>query len=721
MHRKKRMTAQFFLTHFALMIPILLTSFLVANVTFYEMLEVEDKTVQRQFENAGTEFMTKYYSYRDESILMENRAELLPGKMIDNPIEAYKGIETLKLKKYFDDRISNVFITYGTGEVYSPTGVASKEVYFSAVLGCLEESVERGIQAMESGENALTFLFRNAADGYLLYSYATNRAGENGASVNFLVSFDRLDEYFTPQYPYQYYELEMKDGSRLVLGSDETGDILVLSEEEWEQLEGRNGFAMLEEVVDDPGITIRLYYDRMSFPMVEWLRRVHVVNIVLIALGVVLSACLSWMFSRKRSDEIISLENVAKGDFEQKLPIRNVYSSLQNLILHGRNEAQELEKSVVEHKSRLQDKIAYMIFGGLFPDSENVNLAFRELNFEGCPDRFFVGAISSATPISDSQLPLILQNCLWMQMKHGDQRIALFLYELEMDDESRLQRIKVAENIRSALHQQGIRKVRIGMSQVYVNSLLIDYARVEAVRMLDEILSGRQNDFCACWDNAQQEIFAVLSDYEEIRMFQSAMKDSDYEEALRCFRQLLYNSSAKECTQQNKIYLRYEILQCIVQYLKEEKTVEKAMLLKECINTDVSAEREFTKTVTNVLHQCLTRKEDDSFTKMLNFIQNNYQNSNLTYEEVAAAGGISKTYISKIFRAKLNMSYIEYLTLVRLEKACMLLRTTDSDVNEIAGLVGYTNPTTFRRAFKDKYGISVTDYRRKEHGYRENE
>lgn len=721
MHRKKRMTAQFFLTHFVLMIPMLLTSILVTNVTFYEMLEIEDKTVKHQFENAGTEFMTKYYSYRDESILMENRAELLPGKMLDNPIEAYKGIEILKLKKYFDDRISNVFISYGTADVYSPTGVASKEVFFTAVLGCLGESVERGIQAIESGEDALTFLFRNAADGYLLYSYETSRADENGASVNFLVSFEKLDEFFTPQYPYQYYELEMKDGSSLVLGSDESGDILVLTEAEWEQLEGRDGYAMLEEVVDDPGITIRLYYDRMSFPMVEWLRRVHVVNIVLIALGVVLSACLSWMFSRKRSDEIISLENVAKGDFEQKLPIRNVYSSLQNLILHGRNEAQELEKSVVEHKSRLQDKIAYMIFGGLFPDSENVNLAFRELNFEGCPDRFFVGAISSATPISDSQLPLILQNCLWMQMKHGDQRIALFLYELEMDDESRLQRIKVAENIRSALHQQGIRKVRIGMSQVYVNSLLIDYARVEAVRMLDEILSGRQNDFCACWDNAQQEIFAVLSDYEEIRMFQSAMKDSDYEEALRCFRQLLYNSSAKECTQQNKIYLRYEILQCIVQYLKEEKTVEKAMLLKECINTDVSAEREFTKTVTNVLHQCLTRKEDDSFTKMLNFIQNNYQNSNLTYEEVAAAGGISKTYISKIFRAKLNMSYIEYLTLVRLEKACMLLRTTDSDVNEIAGLVGYTNPTTFRRAFKDKYGISVTDYRRKEHGYRENE
>lgn len=410
-----------------------------------------------------------------------------------------------------------------------------------------------------------------------------------------------------------------------------------------------------------------------------------------------------------------------RGDSEQKLPIRNVYSSLQNLILHGLNEAQKLEKSVVEHKSKLQERNAYMIFCGLFPDSEKVNIAFRELNFEGCPDKFFVGAISTATPFSESQLPPILQKCLWMHAEYGEQRIVLFLYELEVDDESHLQRIKIAENIRSALHQQGIRKVRVGMSRVYMNSLLIDYARVEAVRMLDEILSGKHNDFCACWDNMQQEIFAVLSDYEEIHRFQRAMKDADYDEALRCFRQLLYNSSAKECTMQNRIYLRYEILQCMVQYLKEEKTVEKAMLLKECINTDVSAEREFTKTVTNILHQCLNRKEDDSFTKMLNYVQNNYRNSNLTYEEVAAAGGISKTYISKIFRAKLDMSYIEYLTLVRLEKACVLLRTTDSDVNEIAKLVGYTNPITFRRAFKDKYGFSISDYRKREQKYRENE
>ena len=99
---------------------------------------------------------------------------------------------------------------------------------------------------------------------------------------------------------------------------------------------------------------------------------------------------------------------------------------------------------------------------------------------------------------------------------------------------------------------------------------------------------------------------------------------------------------------------------------------------------------------------------------MQEFIGNHYQNSELTYEEVAAAGGISKTYISKVFRAKLDMSYIEYLTAVRMDKACTLLRTTNINISEVAKMVGYANDSSFRRVFKECYGVSASDYRKRE-------
>lgn len=718
MNKETKLIIRFFLSHFAIIVPILLTSILAANVISYEVMKREDELAGYQLEDTRTELWDRYFSYSDESVLIASVVELSSNKMLDNPIEASDGIEILRLKNYFDDDIYSVFVYYGTDRLYSSTGVSSKEVYFSKNLGCDEESTDKGITMIESGESAATLLFKNQKDGYMLFSYDTNQ--RNDMSVNFLMSFEQLKKFIEPQFSNeQYYELEMRDGSRLVLGHDTDGKLIVLEEEAWKQLAKDGDCRMIESFLEEPGITIRLYYDKMSFNMSRWLNIVQIVNLLLIIFGVILSAILSWAFTKKRIKEITHLENVAKGEAAQALPVKNIYSGLQSIIVSGRQENRELEESIVRQKLELRDKIAYMIFSGLFSDSEKVHLAFQDLGFPGCPDRFFVGAISADTAIARVQLPSVLKECLWMQMEHRGQERVLFLCELKSEDDKQLQRKNMAENIRAQLHREEIRKVRIGMSQVFANPVLIDHARIEALRMLDDILAGKQKDFYACWENIQEQTFGVLVDDGALRMFDRALHEQDYDGAIKSFHQLRYNSLTKESTPQSRIYLRYVVLQCIVQYLNEDKTVEKAVLLKECINMDVTVEREFTKAVTNVLYQCLNRKEDDNFTKMLDFIQDNYQNSNLTFEEVAAVGGISKSYLSKLFRAKLDMSYIEYLILVRMDRACILLRTTDISVNEIAQMVGYANVPSFRRTFKDRYGVSASEYRKREREYQE--
>ena len=142
--------------------------------------------------------------------------------------------------------------------------------------------------------------------------------------------------------------------------------------------------------------------------------------------------------------------------------------------------------------------------------------------------------------------------------------------------------------------------------------------------------------------------------------------------------------------------------------------MENTALLKECLNIHVGDERAFSRSVRNVLKRCLVKKEQDHFSQMLDYIEKHYCRSDLAYEEVAKAGNVSKTYVSKIFRAKLGMSYIEYLTSVRMDRACGLLRTTDIQINDIVRMVGYENASSFRRCFKDRYGISAAEYRKRE-------
>lgn len=57
------------------------------------------------------------------------------------------------------------------------------------------------------------------------------------------------------------------------------------------------------------------------------------------------------------------------------------------------------------------------------------------------------------------------------------------------------------------------------------------------------------------------------------------------------------------------------------------------------------------------------------------------------------------------------MSFVAYLTRIRLEHAVELLRTTEDKTYIIAEAVGYTEPNYFSYVFKKQYGISPSRYR----------
>jgi len=57
-----------------------------------------------------------------------------------------------------------------------------------------------------------------------------------------------------------------------------------------------------------------------------------------------------------------------------------------------------------------------------------------------------------------------------------------------------------------------------------------------------------------------------------------------------------------------------------------------------------------------------------------------------------------------------GMTFVEYLTRVRLEKAIDLMRQGRLKVYETAKLVGYENPKYFARVFRRHTGRSPRDY-----------
>lgn len=82
----------------------------------------------------------------------------------------------------------------------------------------------------------------------------------------------------------------------------------------------------------------------------------------------------------------------------------------------------------------------------------------------------------------------------------------------------------------------------------------------------------------------------------------------------------------------------------------------------------------------------------------------------ISLESCAARVGLSPHRLSRLFRNATGSSFGRYVRRLRLERAELLLRSTDREIRSIAAEVGY-EVTHFYRAFKSVHGVPPGAYR----------
>ncbi len=99
--------------------------------------------------------------------------------------------------------------------------------------------------------------------------------------------------------------------------------------------------------------------------------------------------------------------------------------------------------------------------------------------------------------------------------------------------------------------------------------------------------------------------------------------------------------------------------------------------------------------------------------KAKEYIAEHYKDSELSVDRLCNILNVSPNYFSTLFKKKTGLSFVNYLTNVRLKKAVWLLDHTDEKAYIIAGMIGYDEPNYFSYVFKKAYGISPSKYRQK--------
>ena len=108
----------------------------------------------------------------------------------------------------------------------------------------------------------------------------------------------------------------------------------------------------------------------------------------------------------------------------------------------------------------------------------------------------------------------------------------------------------------------------------------------------------------------------------------------------------------------------------------------------------------------------LTSKDEGNKTLIpaIRFIEKNYGNSDITNTLLAEKCSISEVYLRKLFLKNFNITPKQYIMDIRINKAKQLLSEGSLKINAVSEQCGFSNPYHFSRYFKEKTGLTPTEY-----------
>lgn len=103
---------------------------------------------------------------------------------------------------------------------------------------------------------------------------------------------------------------------------------------------------------------------------------------------------------------------------------------------------------------------------------------------------------------------------------------------------------------------------------------------------------------------------------------------------------------------------------------------------------------------------------DDIFRdNLMDYMENNYENSEVGVDEISSALGLSRVHLYRKIKSNFGLSPTDLLRKFRLRKAALLLKQEAGlTISEVAYMTGFSSPAYFTRCFKEMFGVPPTAY-----------
>lgn len=244
---------------------------------------------------------------------------------------------------------------------------------------------------------------------------------------------------------------------------------------------------------------------------------------------------------------------------------------------------------------------------------------------------------------------------------------------------------KIRRGIKKMLESFGLNLKIVGVAQDGIDALNLIKAEKPDIVLVD-INMPFLNGFSLIEESIQivpECIIIIITGYDEFKYAQKAVR-------LGIFDYLL------------KPIDHMELYDVMVKAMNESCKKTRERHLVELLEKELDENRQHSK-----------KESNNIITEVTNYLKQNYNDGNLNLKDVAEKFYINPSHLTRIMKSRLGLSFIEYLTELRLNHAIKILETAENDVliYEVAKMVGYNSQHYFSRIFKNKTGFSPKEYR----------
>jgi len=199
----------------------------------------------------------------------------------------------------------------------------------------------------------------------------------------------------------------------------------------------------------------------------------------------------------------------------------------------------------------------------------------------------------------------------------------------------------------------------------------------------------------------------------------NAFKQQQYEQG----KQILNTMLRELCEEGSIPSIRFIASEMLIQLLKELRDMKSLPVMREvmeslcqeirCADTFEDLSNKLCELIDFILSTIqLEGKTMGPVTKGMEYMKLKL-NRDISLLEVAEYVGVSPSYYSTLFKQESGYRFVDYLTKLRMERGMELLESTDKTLAIIGEEIGYNHYRYFIKVFKDYYGMTPSQYRRK--------